>query len=104
MRFAAPAPIGDPGAPVCGSDIAAQKGGNKWSIKSKNLSRFAKVLPKADFRTEMIRAAAKELKRLRADERKRADLARKNGKAGAPRSAEDAIKPASSKRREYRAK
>lgn len=67
--------------------------------------KFAKVLPKADFRTEMIRAAAKELKRLRADERKRADLARKNGRAGGrPRSAEDAIKPASLKRRQYRDK
>lgn len=57
----------------------------------------------AQLTPETIRAAAKELARLRAEERRRIALARKNGRAGGrPRSAEDAIKPASLKRREYR--
>ena len=52
---------------------------------------------------ETIRAAAKELARLRGDERRRAALARKNGRAGGrPRAPEASIKPASARRREYR--
>ena len=52
---------------------------------------------------ETIRAAAHELARLRAAERRRAALARKNGRAGGrPRAPDAEIKPASLKRREYR--
>jgi hypothetical protein len=59
----------------------------------------------AQLSPETIRAAAQELARLRADERRRAALARKNGRAGGrPRAPDAEIKPASLKRREYRAK
>lgn len=72
--------------------------------------KFAKALPDngggfvRDY-GDMFKATAKELKRLRKAEAKRADLSRRNGKGGGrPRSADAAIKPASLKRREYRAK
>lgn len=53
----------------------------------------------------MIRAVTKELKRLRGAEERRAELSRKNGRAGGrPLAPESEIKPASLKRRQYRKK
>jgi hypothetical protein len=70
-----------------------------------NYAKTAQPGDCGDLSAETIRAAAKELKRLRRGERKRAELARRNGAAGGrPRAPDSEIKPASLKRRAYREK